>query len=73
MSQNKLIEENKHIFNKKKAQELISEASSIIEILLTYCENNIDTVETINIFYMVKYISKLSDKLYCELEGWEVL
>ena len=51
----------------KKSQKLISEISSFLEVLLYYCEQNIDTIETININYIVKYLTKLSSKLYCEL------
>lgn len=67
-----LEEEKNHVFNKEKAQKLITELNNFLIVLLYFCEGKIAYAEYgEEILYILRYITKISDRLLWELEAGE--
>ncbi len=64
-----LAEEQNHVFNKEKAQKLMEELNSFLTVLLYYCEGEIAYAEDgEKILYILRYIKKISSRLFWELQ-----
>ncbi len=64
-----LEEEQNHVFNKDKAQKLIDELNSFLTVLLYFCEGELAYAEDGDkILFVLRYITKISDKLLWELQ-----
>ena len=64
-----LEEEQNHVFNKDKAQKLIDELNSFLTVLLYFCEGELAFAEDGDkILFVLRYITKISDKLLWELQ-----
>lgn len=65
-------EEENHVHTKENAQKLIAELFSFIVIADVFCRDICTCEDGDEIKYIMKYIRKLADELYCELEAWEI-
>ncbi len=64
-----LAEEQNHVFNKEKAQKLMEELNSFLIVLLYFCEGELAYAEDGDkILFVLRYITKISDKLLWELQ-----
>ena len=64
-----LEEEQNHVFNKEKAQKLITELNNFLIVLLYFCEGKIAYAEYgEEILYILRYIKKISSRLFWELQ-----
>lgn len=67
-----MIEEENKEFNKKEAQILSFQLECFIKALLKFCYYYYDNENMDCIILVLKHINKLTSKLYCALEGWEI-
>ncbi len=66
-----MIDEEKE-FDKKEAQILSFQLTAFIKALQKYCCYYYDYENMDSIVLVLEHINKLSDELYCTLNGWEV-
>lgn len=67
-----LEEEENHVCTKENAQKLAAELFSFIVIAHVFCNEVCDCENGDEIKYLMKYIRRLADELFCELEAYDV-
>lgn len=67
------MDNNEHEFNKQNAQLLMIELNNLIYILLKFCETYYDQENIHTMISLLKYIVKLSNRLYFELDAVEMV